>query len=260
MQTTITTFIKPKTKPEKEISIYDISRYSIKKIRDLCSPLKLFNEEQVSDYNRYTHFPVDLNEEFQYRMSSKITMIENKFNQFGIEELPQDILNALIDFKEGLYRYYLNESKIRNLAPSVLVVGAANYPIHNLQKIKNRKCKNIKHIEEIEIKLDKIVSKYLKEEIHKKHLQQSKDNPRIKFESKLKVGDKVEGRFVHNHVKYRFPGEVVGIYKSTIRIKTLKDNIPYKGEQKGRIFSLPFGFNEKKSKNNGVFPLIDYNK
>jgi len=260
VQTTITTFIKPKIKQEKELPLDNtLFRYSIKKVRDLFSPLKLFSGEQVSDYNRYTHFPVDINEEFQKRMIAKITEIENRFSQFGIEKLSQDIFNALNDFREGLYQYYLNETRIRSSAPPVLVVGAANYPVHKLQKAKSRRVKNLKYIEEVELKLDNIVDKFLSEEIHKTHLQKLKNDPQIKFESKLKVGDKVEGRFVHNHIKYKFFGEVIRIFKSSIRIKTLEDNIPYKGEQKGRIFSLPFGFNKKKSKNNGVFPLINFN-
>ncbi|MHA1649897.1 MAG: hypothetical protein ACTSYB_06870 [Candidatus Helarchaeota archaeon] len=192
-------------------------------------------------------------------MSAKITEIENKFNQFGVEELSQDILNALIDFRDGLYQYYLNETRIRSSAPPMLVDGAANYPVHNLQKAKNRRVKNIKHIEEIELKLDNIVKKFLTLKIHEVKLQKSiNNNLQITFETSLKVGDKVEGRFVHNHTKYRFPGEIIKILKSSIKVKTLLDDIPYRGEKKGRIFILPFGFNKKKSNNNGVFPLKDF--
>lgn len=93
-----------------------------------------FTKEQEDGYNRYTHFPANINKEFGNQVRGKEDAVKEKLADYGITELSEDLKKALWYYRKAVYEYYLEESRARNMAPPVYVVGPSNYNYSKLPR------------------------------------------------------------------------------------------------------------------------------
>lgn len=101
---------KPKKKAPKKVNIQNA-----------------FTPEQVDDYNRYTHYPQDINKEYAENMGRVIDETRAKLKNYGIEKIPGEVQTALDRYARALKENYLATAKSRAVAPSPMVVGRSNY-------------------------------------------------------------------------------------------------------------------------------------
>ena len=86
-----------------------------------------FTKEQIEDYNRYTHYPLDINEDYKKAITSIENDVKKKLNLKDLKNAPEDIKKALDYCKKFYYQYYLATSRSRQIAPSWSVVGRTKY-------------------------------------------------------------------------------------------------------------------------------------
>ncbi|MBA7637056.1 hypothetical protein ES703_44688 [subsurface metagenome] len=100
-----------------------------------------FTKEQVEDFNRYTHFPSDINKEFREDVTAVEKEAVDTLKKHGITTIPPDVKTSLWYYRKAVYNYYLESSRARSIAPPVSVVGASKYPHHRIprsEKIRER--------------------------------------------------------------------------------------------------------------------------
>jgi hypothetical protein len=93
-----------------------------------------FTKEQVDGFNRYTHFPSDINKEFGRDIQEKEENVKNTLTRYGMEEPAEEIKKALWYYRKALYEYFLEVSRARAKAPPPSVVGPANYNYSSMPK------------------------------------------------------------------------------------------------------------------------------
>nr|BDI55124.1 MAG: hypothetical protein [uncultured archaeon] len=86
-----------------------------------------FTKEQIEDYNRYTHYPLNINEDYKKAITSIEKDVKKKLNLKDLKNAPEDIKKALNYCKKFYYQYYLATSRSRQIAPSWTVVGKTKY-------------------------------------------------------------------------------------------------------------------------------------
>ena len=82
-----------------------------------------FTTSQLEDYNRYTHFPINLNDQFEPDVKGKEERVKSSFPKGA----PQTVINAMKNYRKERYYYYLERSRARSVAPPMYVVGPAKY-------------------------------------------------------------------------------------------------------------------------------------
>ena len=93
-----------------------------------------FTKEQVEDFNRYTHFPSDINREFNEQTNAHEEKVRAELARHGVTEFSPRLKTALWYYRKAVYEYYLDRAHSRNIAPPWSVVGSSNYPTHRLPR------------------------------------------------------------------------------------------------------------------------------
>lgn len=125
-----------------------------------------FTKEQVDAFNRYTHYPVDINREFESTVKQKEREIWDKLSRAGKEEMSDEVQEAYQRYRKALYDYYLTESGIRSYAPPWTVVGRAKYPTGRVEKAAARSRANLEKVEKAEKRLDSAIKRQLSQVIY----------------------------------------------------------------------------------------------
>jgi len=99
-----------------------------------------FTKEEVDSFNRYTHFPVDINKEFSETVKAKEEEIRNELERYGITEMPEKVKTAIYYYRKAIYYGYLDRARARSIAPPVSVVGPSKYSgnIQRARKIEEK--------------------------------------------------------------------------------------------------------------------------
>lgn len=121
-----------------------------------------FTKEEVEAYNRYTHFPSKINEEFDRQIHSKEKKIRDELAEYGVHELTEALETALNYYRKAVYNYYLEESRARSIAPPMSVVGPSKYPVHRIPQAEKISRKALSQIELAEKYIDRGVSAAIK--------------------------------------------------------------------------------------------------
>lgn len=103
---------------------------------------KIFTKEEVDAFNRYTHFPIDINEDYNNNVFNILNDVKEKLKKKGIEKIPIELEDAINNYKTKLKTWYLTKSEINSYAPPIYVVGPAKYPIQKLKIANQREEKN----------------------------------------------------------------------------------------------------------------------
>lgn len=168
-----------------------------------------FTKEQVQTYNSLSFYDVDINTSF----NSSVNIAEQKVKQNFPDNIPESVQTALYYFRKAQYEYYLTESKARQKAPSVLVVGPANYR-GNFDKAHNMRGKAFEKIDVAKDYLRKAIKRELNE-IDKTKTQEKSD---------ITIGDILQISWTSGNRSYTSKATIVKINTRTIVI-TLNENV-----------------------------------
>lgn len=92
-----------------------------------------FTADDVARFNRFTHFPKDLQKEnasFAEDSARERTQAETKLKGYGIAGVPDDVSRALERLRKARYQVFMATIRSRELAPPWSVVGPARYGEH----------------------------------------------------------------------------------------------------------------------------------
>lgn len=89
--------------------------------------VKIFSDSEQNDFNRFTHYPQDLNQDYLKVRSELLGSTLSKVEEQGFKNIPNDV-GAEINNYLTEYRNYINSiGRARNVAPPWSVVGRSNY-------------------------------------------------------------------------------------------------------------------------------------
>jgi len=120
-----------------------------------------FTKDEVDSFNRYTHFPVDINKEFSETVKAKEEEIRNELAHYGIKEMSEKLKTAIYYYRKAIYNGYLDRAKARSIAPPVSVVGPSKYS-GNVQRAMKIEEKIRKRIETAEKYIRKAIVEAIK--------------------------------------------------------------------------------------------------
>jgi hypothetical protein len=112
-----------------------------------------FTKEQEESFNRYTHFPIDINKEYNKEVNNKEEIILNKLGLLEPRDLPEEVSYALGNYRKELYNWYLAKSRSYSVAPPVSVVGGSKYR-GNIEKASGIERSASERLEKAKKKLD----------------------------------------------------------------------------------------------------------
>lgn len=194
-----------------------------------------FTQNQVDEYNRYTHFPIDLNKDFNEEIEFKEDEIKEKLRKHNIKKIPPEVESVFNQFKKATYNYYLNETNIRAYAPPVYVVGPAKYKTKRLDEAHKKRGKNIEQYNQTKDWLDKTVKKYIKGDLEPiKTINDLQDLKKTLTKNEMHIQIPV---YIakQKYVPKEFIGEIIEDREKAIKIQT-----KYKvSKQDGKIVILP---------------------
>lgn len=121
-----------------------------------------FSIAQIEAYNRYSHFPIDPNKEFDRRTHEFEMRILDTFTKRGLA-YSDSVLKALVAYRQAVYEYYLAETRAREQAPPMQVVGPARYGNYEKRREKAERmlAHASKHIQLIERRTQRLVKSAL---------------------------------------------------------------------------------------------------
>jgi hypothetical protein len=158
------------------------SKLVVKKQKAVKGP---FTPDQVDAYNRFTHFPVDINREYLEAVAAQQRAADEELKRYGVTETPRSVVDALKRYRETLKEYYLNQTRIRAYAPPPSVVGPSGYPAHRLPKAERREAKNLARLEKAESAVERAVKRAVKGKLPVEQVERwlpaAKKKSRIEF-------------------------------------------------------------------------------
>ncbi|MEN9402066.1 MAG: hypothetical protein RL091_769 [Verrucomicrobiota bacterium] len=92
-----------------------------------------FTADDVARFNRFTHFPKDLQKEnvsFAADSARERAQAETTLKGYGKSEMPDDVSRALERLRKARYQIFTATIRSRELAPPWSVVGPARYSEH----------------------------------------------------------------------------------------------------------------------------------
>ena len=114
-----------------------------------------FTEKEQSYGNMYTHFPLDWNEQFIKDVKSVEDGVRGSLAEYGIEEPPQEVMEALENYRKSTYDYIKQKWANRAYYPPVSVVGPSKYPYKRKDKAMARGKRNWENYEKAKKRLEK---------------------------------------------------------------------------------------------------------
>jgi tetratricopeptide (TPR) repeat protein len=120
-----------------------------------------FTKEDVERFNAFSHVDLDINREFNAKVTHKEAAVKAKLAEYGIYEIPNDVKKALYYYRKALYDFYMDEARARAIAPPVSVVGAYKYR-GNVEKAERIVDRALERIEIAEKYLDRAVNRNIK--------------------------------------------------------------------------------------------------
>jgi len=141
--------LKPQERPEKPKKPRVVSKPTRAKIK-APAPTKPwlssspFTTEQTDRYNRYTHFEIDFNKEFDVEIDRIKKHVADTLEKYQTHQADIDIAESEINkYRRKLYDYYLSRFDLQSYYPPVSVVGPAKYPYQKKSKAAAREKKMI---------------------------------------------------------------------------------------------------------------------
>lgn len=143
--------LKPQKRPEKPTKPRVVSKPTRAK---KAAPERLlrkpwlrsspFTKEQTDTYNRYTHFEIDFNKEFDVEIDRIKKQVADTLEKYQTSQGDIDISKSEINkYRRKLYEYYLSRFDLQSYYPPVSVVGPAKYPYQRKSKAAAREKKMI---------------------------------------------------------------------------------------------------------------------
>lgn len=134
--------LKPQKRPEKPTKPRVVSKPTRAK---KAAPERLlrkpwlrsspFTKEQTDTYNRYTHFEIDFNKEFDVEIDRIKKHVADTLEKYQTSQGDIDIAKSEINkYRRKLYDYYLSRFDLQAYYPPVSVVGPGKYPYQKKSK------------------------------------------------------------------------------------------------------------------------------
>ncbi len=183
-----------------------------------------FTNQQISMYNNYSFYDVDINKEF----NNSVNRMEATIRKHYPKGVPAEVLKALARYRKAVYESYLAESRARFTAPSQAVVGPAGYKNFDKKRaradsIRQESLNNVHYAEkQIDLAIKRVNTKDTTENIKGKYA--------------VNIGDTVMLYWTNNYHKYIMPAKVIRVNVNTLVGKLLEDN---NGYTKGQEISVP---------------------
>lgn len=180
-----------------------------------------FTSIQVSSYNAYTHFPIDINKQFNEDARRAGESVKASFKT----TVPEVVKNALKNYRKELYYYYLEHGRARRTAPPWTVTGRANYKgkPDKAAAIERNANESLKKAEDI---LEKSISRG----------EVAETKARAKTKGGIDVGDAAIIYWTSGGRKYKANAKAVKINVATVLFALVEDYGAYK---KGSVLSIP---------------------
>lgn len=121
-----------------------------------------FTNEEKEAYNRYTHFPADINKRFKEMVLAEETCIKNRLAEYGIDKPTDRLTTAVYYYRKAVYHYFLEEIRARTMAPPAYVVGPAKYQTHKLPKAEKIREKSLYPIKLAEKYIERGINEAIK--------------------------------------------------------------------------------------------------
>jgi len=145
-----------------------------------------FTKEQVEGFNRYTHFPSDINKEFREDVTAVEKEAVDTLKKHGITTIPPDVKKSLWYCRKAVYNYYLESSRARSIAPPISVVGPAKYPTHRIPRSDKIRRRASDQVETSKTYLRRSIGRHTKGKVETSEIEQwlplaRKAGSRVKF-------------------------------------------------------------------------------